>query len=136
MHVAVTSRWTTDRAASGLRRPHWHVCMSVLLALVVLLQPLLTTGCGLDELSSNASAALVAELPAALDSEPGEVSQDTCAACGGLTTPGGCCAHGIALFQRIPELFALKSPALLPTGGLFDLPQESPPDLFRPPIFV
>lgn len=138
MSITRTSRAAGKRTASGLHRRRWQSCLSMLVMFTIFAQSLLTIGCGLDELPSDQSAAVTvaAELPAAFGSDDASAAPDKCVACGGLVTLSGCCAHGVALSQRLPELSAAKAALLLPAAVLSDLPQDSPSDLFRPPILV
>jgi hypothetical protein len=108
----------------------------VLLILATFCQSVLTVACGLDDLKLGVTTAVSAEAVTTLPDDGAGVSQGICAQCGGLVTPGGCCAHGTGLSQRIPDLFA---PQPSPWSTLSHAPliaSNAPAEHFRPPIPV
>ena len=115
-------------------RPSWHVCLGLLLILATFCQSVLTVACGLDELKLGAATTVSAEAAPTLSDDGARVSQGICAQCGGFVTPGGCCAHGTGLSQRIPDPFAPQPSLWSPLARVPGLALNSPAEHFRPPI--
>lgn len=138
MRALRTSNAQPRATAYTVRRPRWQLILGVLLMFTTLAQSVLTAACGVDEFASKASGdtTLVVTLPASFGGTDSATLQDTCVACGGLVTMGGCCPHGVPLSPRIPELSVAKLRPVAPAVVAAALPQDSPPDLFRPPILV
>ena len=137
MRSSGISRAALTRTVTAMRS-RWRASLIVVLILTILTQSMLTIACGLDELGAFGSDATTAAAEASsglVHSDAGS-TQDICVACGGLLTPSGCCAHAVVLSHGITQLPIVVSAPLTARAEVPSLPQDAPPDLFRPPILV
>ena len=105
------------------------VVLALLISLIV--QSVLTIGCGADDLRLAAGG----ELQFVAAEAPETVSLEKyCSSCGGLRTATGCCAHGVPLTTGIAELPQTLLPSGISSLDALPSPQRNPSSLFRPPI--
>ena len=96
-----------------MERSPWHARLSMLLIFSLIAQSVLTATCDLDRFRLGKFGVATVAVASPSDSDEAVVVQGVCTQCGGLTTPSGCCAHGIALSQGIPKPLAPHSLLLL-----------------------
>ena len=119
-----------------MERSQWRARLCMLLILSLFAQSVLTAACDLDLFRSGEFGVATVAVVSPSDSDETAVMQGVCTQCGGLTTPSGCCAHGIALFQGVPKPLAPDSLLLLAADEASGLAEQLPSDPFRPPILV
>lgn len=119
-----------------MERSPWRARLCMLLVLSLFSQSVLTAACDLDLFRSGEFGVATVAVASPSDSDEAAVLQGVCTQCGGLTTPSGCCAHGIALSQGIPKPLAPHSLLLLAADDATGLVEQLPSDPFRPPILV
>lgn len=102
---------------------------ALLVSLIV--QSILTIGCGAESLSLPASDEVQI---VAIDLSDSASAEDYCTRCGGPLTATGCCAHGLPLTAAIVEVPRPSSSLSISAVVALPVPERNPSSLFRPPI--